>query len=233
MLKEAIILAGGLGTRLRSVVKDVPKPMATINGRPFLEYILDYLNKYNFERIILAVGYKSDVIKNHFGNSYKELNIKYSEEREPLGTGGAIKKALMFSEERDVLILNGDTFFVIDLIRFYKFHAEKKSNLTIALKKKRNIERYGAVLIDEDGKILGFFEKNYVNEGLINGGIYILNKPFFLSLNFSDKFSFEKEFLERYYNMYSFYGMIFDSYFIDIGTPEDYEKAKKELKYII
>ncbi|RMA93310.1 nucleotidyltransferase family protein [Hydrogenothermus marinus] len=233
MLKEAIILAGGLGTRLRSVVKDVPKPMALVAGKPFLEYILDYLNNNSLKRVILAIGYKSDIIKSYFGNSYKELTLKYSEENEPLGTGGAIKQALNFSVENDILILNGDTFFNIDLIKFYEFHLAKKSNLTIALKKMENIDRYGTVEIDKDRRISGFSEKKYVKKGIINGGVYILNKPFFLSLNFVNKFSFEKDFLEKYYNLYNFYGFISKSYFIDIGIPEDYEKAKKEMKNYI
>lgn len=230
MVKEAIVLAGGLGTRLKSVVKDFPKPMADINSKPFLEYLLNYLNRYDIKRVILAVGYKADIIKNYFGEKFKNTSISYSEEKELLGTGGAIKQALEFTNSKDILILNGDTFFGIDLRKFYQFYKNKNSNLTLALKEMKNFDRYGVIEIDNNYKIINFLEKKYRKYGLINGGIYLLNKEFFLSLNMPEKFSFEKDFLEKYYKYYDFYGIPFDSYFIDIGIPDDYEKAKRDFK---
>ncbi|GAB6072775.1 D-glycero-D-manno-heptose 1-phosphate guanosyltransferase [Venenivibrio stagnispumantis] len=230
MVKEAIILAGGLGTRLQSVVKDLPKPMADINKKPFLEYLFNYLNYFKIKKIILAVGYKKDIIKEYFGNKYKDIAIVYSEEKELLGTGGAIKQAIEFCEEQEILILNGDTFFDIDLNKFYDFHISKHSKLSLALKLMKNFDRYGAIEIDENKKIVAFLEKAYKQEGFINGGVYLLNKNFFMSLNFHEKFSFEKEFMEKYYKVYDFYGFPFDNYFIDIGIPEDYEKAKRDFE---
>lgn len=230
MINEAIILAGGLGTRLRSIVKDVPKPMADINGKPFLEYIFHYLKYFNITKIILAVGYKADIIKNHFGNNFNGISIIYSEEKELLGTGGAIKQAIKFSEGNDVLILNGDTFFDVDLNKAYQFHKQKHSNLTILLKQMIDVQRYGIIEIDENNKIKRFLEKYQRDNGYINGGIYLLNKKIFLSLDLPVKFSFEKDFLEKYYQLSDFYGFISDSYFIDIGVPEDYERAKKDFK---
>ncbi|GIW23328.1 MAG: D-glycero-D-manno-heptose 1-phosphate guanosyltransferase [Candidatus Sericytochromatia bacterium] len=230
MVKEAIILAGGLGTRLRKLVKDLPKPMADINGKPFLEYIFYYLRSYGVKKIILAIGYKSEIIKDYFDFKFKDVSIFYSEEKELLGTGGAIKQAITLAQEKDVFILNGDTFFDINLERFYKFHKDKNSKISLALKRMENLDRYGVIEIDSDNKIVAFLEKKHRESGLINGGIYLINRDFYLSLRLPAKFSFEKDLLEKYYSIYNFYGLPFDSYFIDIGVPEDYERAKKDFK---
>jgi len=232
MVKEAIILAGGLGTRLRKVVKDIPKPMADVNGKPFLEYLLAYLVKQGIKKIILSVGYKHEVIKTYFGNSFLGMEIVYSVETEPLGTGGGIRKSLSFVNSEDVFVLNGDTLFNIDLKKFSLFHKEKNSVLSVALRPMKEFDRYGAVELDNNRRIIGFKEKRYYEFGLINGGIYLLNKDFFATFGLKKSFSFEKDFLERYYNSYTFYGLEFEDYFIDIGIPEDYEKFKKDVKNI-
>jgi D-glycero-alpha-D-manno-heptose 1-phosphate guanylyltransferase len=230
MVKEAVILAGGFGTRLRSVVKDIPKPMAEVCGKPFLSYLLDFLNKQKIERVILSVGYKFDIIKNFFGSRYKDLKLEYAIEDKPLGTGGGLKNALKYTSEKNIYVLNGDTFFDIDLIIFFNFHKNKNSKLTIALKKIENAERYGVVEIDHNNKIISFLEKGKMNSGFINGGIYLLNIEFFNSLAQEDSFSFEKNFLEKYYKKFEFYGFPLDRFFIDIGIPEDYERANIEFQ---
>ena len=230
MVKEAIVLAGGLGTRLRSVLKGLPKPMAPVGGRPFLEYLLRYLQQNGIEKVILSVGYKWEVIRAYFGDSFEGIEIVYSVENEPLGTGGAVKKSLSFVNSNDVFIVNGDTFFNIDLKEFFAFHKKKRSVLSIALKPMSQFDRYGNVKIDDNNRIVSFEEKGYYESGLINGGIYLLNKDFFMDLDWKDKFSFEKDFLEKCYKFYEFYGLPFDSYFIDIGVPEDYEKAKRDFE---
>ncbi|AIH04364.1 MULTISPECIES: nucleotidyltransferase family protein [Thermodesulfobacterium] len=231
MVKEAIVLAGGLGTRLRNVIKDIPKPMADINGKPFLEYVLKYLSHMEIKNVVLSVGYKHESIINYFGNSFLNLGLKYSIEEKPLGTGGAIKKSLNLINSKDVFVLNGDTIFLVDLRDFYRFHKSKKSFVTIALKEILNPERYGSVEIDEKSKIRSFYEKGIKKDKtLINGGIYIINKEFFLSQNLPYKFSFEKDFLQKFYKDFDFYGYVSDAYFIDIGIPEDYEKAKNEFE---
>jgi D-glycero-alpha-D-manno-heptose 1-phosphate guanylyltransferase len=135
MVEEAVILAGGLGTRLKSVIKDIPKPMAEVCGKTFLCYILDFLIKYEIKRVILSVGYKWEAIREFFGEQYKSVNLVYAIEYEPLGTGGAIKNALKYVQDTEVFILNGNTLFNIDLSVFYSFHKNKNSNLSIALKK--------------------------------------------------------------------------------------------------
>lgn len=231
MFKEAIVLAGGLGTRLKSVVKDVPKPMANINGRPFLEYLLSFLKEQNMEKVILSVGYKYEIIKKYFGNNFEGMKLVYSIEERPLGTGGAVKRSLSLTDNKEVFVFNGDTIFKINLEEFFLFHQKKKSVLSIALKFMRDFDRYGSVKIDDTGRIIGFEEKKYYKEGLINGGIYLLNREFFLNFNLKNRFSFEKEFLEKYYAVYKFYGLVFNDFFIDIGVPDDYEKCKSYFKF--
>lgn len=218
---EAIVLAGGFGTRLRKVVSDVPKPMAPINGRPFLEYLLDELIKKGITKVIIAVGYKKELIKNYFHEKYKEIEIVYSEEDIPLGTGGAIKKALNLSKEKDVFVINGDTIFDVDIKEMYKFHQENNLFLTLAIKEMRNFDRYGSLILDGN-KIIKFEEKKYVEKGYINGGIYLLNRE--ILKNNAEIFSFEKEILENKNCEIEKYGYKSEGYFIDIGIPEDYYK---------
>ena len=235
------------------MIKDVPKPMADINGKPFLEYLLNFVSAQGIEEVIISCGYKYEVIGDYFKDRFGGLKIYYSIETEPLGTGGAVKKALEFINADNkkyeyILILNGDTFFNIPLKELYDFHKAKSSDLTLALKTLKNFDRYGAVKIDRNDRITGFEEKKPQKEGYINGGIYLLGKRLIgliagSELNLSAVFSFEKDFLEIYYNyMYkekrlNFYGLPFneESYFIDIGIPSDYKAAKTELpeKFIV
>lgn len=222
---EGIILAGGLGTRLRSVVNDIPKPMCLVNSKPFLTYLLDYLNLYNFKKIILAVGYKGNIIKEYFGNSYKNIKIVYSDEETPLGTGGAIKKALKKSDKNEVFIFNGDTFFECNLNNMLDIHKKSICHITIAVKTMYSYNRYGSVNV-KNNKIIKFNEKKKREKGIINGGIYIVNKEIFDDINLV-KFSFEKDILES--NNYSMYAYESKGYFIDIGIPDDYYRAQEEL----
>lgn len=230
MTKEAIILAGGLGTRLQKVVGDLPKPMADINGKPFLAYLLNFLIEQGIEKAILSVGYKHEVIKSYFKDRYKSLKIEYSIETEPLGTGGGIKKAVGLSGSETVFVLNGDTFFNISLKKLLQFHHANRSDITIALKPMRQFDRYGSVNINEENRITGFEEKQYKDFGAINAGVYVLNKSLFDEMQLPEKFSFETDVLKRHHASHRFYGMEFDGYFIDIGLPEDYQKARDELR---
>lgn len=229
MIREAIVLAGGLGTRLQSVVKDIPKPMADINGEPFLKHLLDYLINNGIERAVLSVGFRYEAIKEYFGNNYKNLELHYAVEEEPLGTGGGIINALNYTRENLVYLINGDTFFNVNLQELFHFHNQSKADFTLALKPMINFDRYGTVEMDND-RIIKFNEKQYKDKGLINGGIYILNKYLLETLPFALKFSFEKDFLENYLNQFFINGCIVDNYFIDIGIPEDYQRAQKELR---
>jgi D-glycero-alpha-D-manno-heptose 1-phosphate guanylyltransferase len=231
MIKEAILLAGGLGTRLKKTVPDLPKPMAPVNGRPFIEYVLDYLIKNDVRKFILSVGYKHEAFASHFANDYKGCQVLFSVENEPLGTGGGIKKALEYVESPEVLILNADTFFKFDIYGFYQSHKKTNADLTIALRQMKDIGRYGSVDVDEEMRVTGFSEKsNTSKSGYINGGVYLIKKDIFSVLGLPEKFSMEKDFLEVYYNTLKICGFPSRGYFLDIGIPEDYEKAQHDLK---
>ncbi len=228
MSKEAIILAGGLGTRLKGIIEDIPKPMAPINNQPFLQYLLNYLHNEGIEKVILSVGYKHHVISDYFGQVYKGMNLEYAIEDEPLGTGGAIALALQKSTQKNVFILNGDTLFPISLNNLYKFHIETGSEITLALKEIVNANRFGSVSLNEDKVITSFTEKSSAKNTSINGGIYVLNKEKFNLRSFSDKFSFEKDYLEKIVFEHCISGVVFNKYFIDIGIPETYQKAQMD-----
>ncbi len=233
MITEAVILAGGFGTRLAHLLGDVPKPMAPVYGKPFLTYVLDKLQAAGIGRVVLATGYKHRVIYDYFGSQYKDIDLVYSEETEPLLTGGAILQATKHIQSDDFFVLNGDTLFDIDFLSFSQSHYSKRSVLSIALRRVDNTDRYGAVEINSDGQITLFKEKAAsCGCGLINGGIYAINKDWLLSLKMPKKFSFEQELLQPLTNTdnrsVAIYGQAFDNYFIDIGIPEDYHKAQGE-----
>lgn len=224
---EAIVLAGGFGTRIQSVVADVPKPMAPVAGKPFLYYILHKIVKQRIKRIVLAVGYKRESIINHFGSNFESAEILYSVEDEPLGTGGAIRKALQSAEGDDVLIINGDTYFDVRLNELLSFHQQGSFDLTMSLKPMENFDRYGTVLVDNK-KVVGMVEKQPSDKGLINGGVYVIKRSLLNKYPVNTKFSFETDFLEKEINNIEIGAFISEGYFIDIGIPEDYARAQKE-----
>jgi len=221
---QAIILAGGFGTRLQNVVSNIPKPMAPIRGIPFLSFILEQLNKNNFEKIVLAVGYMGEKIENFYGAKYKNLKLRYSYEDSPLGTGGCIKKALSLVDDDYVFVINGDTFFDVNFNDL-----QKSKHVTIACKYMKDTSRYGKVVFDADRIIKEFQEKKPKNTGHINGGIYYINSNIFDDFNLGEIFSIEKDFFETYLYDLKIEAYVSDGYFIDIGIPEDYERAQNEL----
>ena len=229
MVTECIILAGGLGTRLRSAVPDLPKCMAPVAGKPFLDHVISYLQQQGIKRFIFSLGYMHEVIEDHIAKNHPELDVVYSIEEEPLGTGGAIQLAASFAKEEDVLILNGDTLFKVHLNMVAAFHSRVTAACTLALKPMKNFDRYGVVEIDVDGFISSFKEKQHYESGLINGGVYLLHVQSFLDLELPKKFSFEKDYLEMFFAKQKVAGIIQDEYFIDIGIPEDFDRANKEL----
>lgn len=228
MVKEAIILAGGFGTRLKDLVDDLPKSMAPVRDRPFLTYILEHLLKYNIEKVILAVGYKHEEIISWFGNDYKGLKIEYSIENEPLGTGGALIKAINSVFSRYCYVMNGDTCFNADLSAFESSFMNRKAVISIVLKSMFSFDRYGSVTIERE-RIKSFNEKKYCKNGFINGGVYILDKEWLKKKSPGKVFSFEKDILEKYVSTDFMTYFISDAYFIDIGIPEDYLRASEEL----
>lgn len=228
MIQEAVILAGGFGTRLKHVIGDVPKPMAPVAGKPFLTYLLDNLKDAGVKKVVLATGYRHEVIAGYFNNSYRGIEICYSVESQPLFTGGAILKAAEQIAGRHFLVFNGDTLFNADLEKLCSRHLSANAMLTIALRHVDDTGRYGAVKLN-DTCIAAFLEKDAsAGSGLINGGIYAVDKQQLMQQNLPQKFSFEKDFLQVYASRGLFQGIPCDDYFIDIGVPEDYHRAQKD-----
>lgn len=226
---EVIVLAGGFGTRLQQVVSEVPKSMAPVNGRPFLEYLLEYLVSQGVTRVVMATGYMHESISGHFGTRYKSLSIAYSVENEPLGTGGGIRLALWKVEGMRAIALNGDSLFRIPLQDLMEYHLKKKADATLALRKMEDTGRYGRVSVGGGGRITGFEEKKAEGgSGFINGGVYVIEKSFLLEPEYRGKFSIEKECFERTWSYAKIYGRGYNDYFLDIGVPDDYRKAQDD-----
>lgn len=223
---DVIILAGGLGTRLQRVVSDVPKPMAPVAGKPFLDHLLEKLPLAHVSRIVFSVGHKHEVILNHFGEEYHGVPIVYAIESEPLGTGGGIKLALANTTEEHALIVNGDTFFDVDFEQFWQVHRYHNFDLTLALKPMDKPDRYGTVLLEKH-RVIRFQEKTPgLTHGLINGGLYWIRTAVKQAMPSDDKFSFETDFLEPQVSLLTFGGYIDNNRFIDIGIPDDYARAQ-------
>lgn len=218
---KAIILAGGQGTRLKPLISDMPKPMALINGKPFLEYLVQQLKKWGIHDIILSVGYKKEKISSYFlfGAEWG-VDIHYVQENVPLGTGGAIREALESVDDTNVLVLNGDSFFDADINSLVAFHNSKDAVVTLALKGMADTGRYGRVEINEDGDVISFHEKRGSQKGLINTGMYVVNRKILPCL-LAGKHSFENDVLTGLSKKGAF-GLVQEGYFIDIGIPDDY-----------
>ncbi len=228
MLTEAVILAGGFGTRLQAIVNDVPKPMAPVNKTPFLNYIFDYLKYYKIKHVVLSVGYLSDKIVEYYKDEFKGIKISYAKEEIPLGTGGGIRLALEKCHSENVLVLNGDSFFDVNISQYTDQHNNFKSQCSLAIRRVQNASRYGTIALGENSRVNSFKEKDGKEiSGLINGGVYILNRELYLSHTKPNvAFSIEKDFFETKIQELNICGFINEGYFIDIGIPEDYVKAQ-------
>jgi len=222
-INEAIILAGGFGTRLRSEIGDLPKPLAPVNDEPFLSHIFDFLIENNVERVVLSLGFRWDLIVETYGDYYQDLELIYVVEEEPLGTGGGIRLALEQINNDACFVLNGDTLFTIPLGDLENLHLMNEAECSVALKPMWEVERYGNVELHND-RIISFHEKSFREEALINGGIYCLSKSALDQFPAGSAFSFEKDYLEKQTDEKQIFGLSFDDYFIDIGIPEDYQK---------
>ena len=232
---QAIILAGGFGTRLQTVVKEVPKPLAPISNKPFLFWLITYLQQQGVSNFIFSLGYLHNQVEDFLQQDFPDLNYDCVVEKEPLGTGGAIKFCLEKTNEQDVIVINGDTFFNLNIKNFIKFYKDTHSDCCIALTPMKNFDRYGSVTIDNQNIIHQFNEKKYCEDGFINTGILALNKNIFIekTKNLAQSFSYEKDFLEPNISSIKVTGYIAHGYFIDIGIPEDYYKADRELQGIV
>ena len=229
-MTTAIVLAGGLGSRLKAAVPDVPKPMAPINGRPFLEYLIDYWTGQGVDRFILSVGYKRETIQRHFAARHKGIEVDYAVEDRPRGTGGGLLLALKCLRRSGVfLILNGDTFFEVDLASMRRYHRDKRAEVTIALHEAEANGRYASVEIDDDGTIVAF-DGGARTSGLalVNGGVYLAESGAFSGVppEPAAPVSLEDQLYPRMLAAGSrMYGFRSSGRFIDIGVPEDYRRA--------
>ena len=185
---EAIILAGGMGTRLKPCIENLPKPLAPIDGKPFLRYLLDYLYVNGVHRAIISTGYKAEIVEEYIGKSHRGMTVDYCREDSPLGTGGAIKKALSMCRDNCVAVINGDTYFDVDLSLMKEFHDKSGCRISLAAKWIENAENSG-LLYHENGLLCGFHEKGVSSSGLINGGIYFIEKNSLDCIS-EEKFSF-------------------------------------------
>lgn len=228
---EAIVLAGGLGTRLREAVPELPKCMAPVNGRPFVAYVIRHLQQQGITHFIFSLGYKSEAFIGFLAAELPAGSYDMVVEEEPLGTGGAIQYAAQKAKQDDFVVVNGDTLFQTDIPAQAAFHFAHNSCCTLALKAMQNVSRYGSVELADNGSIARFREKQFFEKGLINGGVYLVNKTCLLGKQLPQKFSFETDFLQRFHTDGNIYGMEQEGYFIDIGIPEDYQRAKTELLY--
>ncbi len=225
---QAVILAGGLGTRLRDVVSDRPKSMALIRNRPFLSYQFDYLLEQGIRRVVLSTGYLGETIESYFGGAYHDLTLQYVREEEPMGTGGGL---LLASQELkgNTFMLNGDSLFSIPLKELEDAKYQHHPSVVIALREVDNAGRYGQVETNTENRIIAFREKNPgAGEGSINGGVYLMEAEWLKKVAPSEKFSLEKDVFAAMAHKEHFMGIPFNQYFIDIGIPEDYRRACDE-----
>ncbi len=228
---KAILLAGGMGTRLRSVVTDVPKPMAPVCGIPFLEILLRNLVAQGINDITLAIGYRHEIIMDYFRDHFLGIPLHYVVEDTPLGTGGALKKAMRGRGwETPYFVLNADTFIEVDLSRMLQSYLVSGMDVGMVLKHLNDVSRYGRVTLNpEKTQIITFEEKSGHKTGLVNMGIYILYPGIFERFNFSGAFSLEKDMFLGELTHITFFPWITEGYFIDIGIPEDYQRAQSEM----
>lgn len=221
----ALILVGGLGTRLRSVVSDRPKVLAEINGRPFLSYLLDQVAEAGLRHVILCTGYRADQVQGLLGDRWQGLTLTYSQETAPLGTGGALRLALPQMRSDTILALNGDSYCEADLTAFWDFHRQKQASATLLLTQASDTQRFGRVQIDHRDRIVNFEEKgNTTGPGLINAGLYLVSQAYLATIPADQPVSLEKEIFPQWIDQ-GLYGYQARGKFIDIGTPETYSQA--------
>lgn len=229
---DVVVLCGGLGTRLQDIIDDRPKPMAEINGKPFLDILIEYVARYGFVRFILCTGYKGDFIRRHYENKKGRLIFFISEEDQPLGTAGAIKNAETFIESDTFLVLNGDSLCEIDLIDFIKFHVGKKASISIALTTMKNPADYGVIKLDKDQRIIRFSEKLPAEETtLVNIGMYLFVREILEEIPPREKSSLEHDLFPRILDR-GVYGYLTQKKLVDIGTPERFERMRNYFRKI-
>lgn len=225
IMVTAVILAGGLGTRLRMVVSDRPKVIAVINGRPFITYLLDQVENAGLQKVVLCTGYMAEVVAKEIGETYKTLRIIYSEEVEPLGTAGALKLAEPYLNSEYILVLNGDSYVEVDLNKFFKWNFTMGCTASIVLSQVDDVSRYGQVLVVEDDQVISFEEKGEESgPGWINAGIYLLKRVLISTISPNINISLERDIVPLWISQ-GLHGYRCRGRFLDIGTPEAYNMA--------
>ena len=225
----AALLAGGLGTRLRSVVADQPKVLAKVRGRAFLSYLLEQVATAGIKKVVLCTGYLGSHVQQAFGDSYGHLELLYSQEATPLGTGGALRLALPLFQSEYVLVMNGDSFCTVELEAFWNWHRSREARASMVLVKAADARRYGRVYTRPDGQIQRFEEKSS-EEGAswINAGIYLMRPELVEIIHPSTHISLEQEVIPAWISQ-GLYGYKSDARLLDIGTPESYLLADRFL----
>lgn len=223
------MLAGGQGTRLAAVSGGLPKPLVDVGGRPFIEYVLDELLNAGCERVVVTASFKWELLRAHLGTAYRGCRLDWSIEQQPLGTGGAIRQAFESFDLAAAFVLNADTLFRVNLTDMAARHAACAAAVTIALREVPDVARYGEVIVDETGRIKQFSEKGRSGRGLINGGIYLIDGRIWSRVPERGPFSFERDYLQRQVESESLYGYQAAGYFIDIGVPDDLQRARHDL----
>jgi NDP-sugar pyrophosphorylase family protein len=233
-MPDALLLCGGAGLRLRSVIGDAPKGMAEVAGRPFLELLLRQLHRNGFNRAILAVGYQQEVIHSYFGEGSFGLQLVYSAESYPLGTGGALRNAADLIESENVLIMNGDSYTEVDLSKFLAEFREAKADASMVVVPADGRSDCGFVLINEDGKLSSFEEKQApVHAPYVNAGVYILSRQMLYEIPAGVQISLERSLLPRWLQQGRYIkGFIYSGRCTDIGTPERYRDAQSILAHV-
>lgn len=221
---DVVILSGGLGTRLRSVVNDRPKVMAEIAGQPFLDILLSYVSGYGFKRFVLCLGHRGDFIKEYYNKKHRRQEIVFSYEDAPLGTGGAVKNAERVIQSSPFLVMNGDSFCEADLLNFVDFHLKKKADLSMVVVNDKNDGNKGSVFMDDSNRIVNFAEKEKGAATFVNAGIYCVEKAILSLIPNNRQYSLEHDLFPNLAGNKS-YAFIAHQRLIDIGTPENYSKA--------
>lgn len=230
-VNEVIILAGDYCSPSSSESVDVPKVFIPVNGQPFLYFLLHNLSKKGIKRVILAVGCGNEAIIEKIGDHFEGMEIVYSLEQEPMGTGGALKLALEKAVSKVLFVLNGDTYFDIDLSDLADFHQKTGSVCTLALKEMHRVDRYNGVETNAEGKVSAFREKKFFDTVNINGGIYCINKGILIHYPVNTPFSFEVNYLENNPRAKKIYGLVFENYFMNIGVPADYQQFALDMRH--
>lgn len=224
---DVLILCGGRGSRLWEVISDRPKPMASIEQRPFLDILIDYFSRFGLRRFILCTGYMSEVIERYYRSKQTGLEIVFSDESKPLGTAGAVKNAEKFIQSRTFLVANGDSFCEIELHKFFVFHLEHRAVLSIAVTESKGNEDIGSIRLDADRKIIGFREKEQIQgEGFTNTGIYLFEKRILSKIKQGRPCSLEYELFPELIGR-ACYGYVSATKLVDIGTPERLKWARE------